>query len=58
MILIDQKKGPAENPPVPRSVRLRIIDFKFIFDKLDQRLDIETAIQVFTRIGAQEERKE
>ena len=41
-----------------QSVRLRIIDFNLIFDKLDERLDIETAIQIFTRNGTLEERKE
>ena len=35
-----------------QSVRLRIIDFNFIFDKLDELLDIETVIQVFTRNSA------
>ena len=38
--------------PKIQSVRLRIIDFNFIFDKLDERRDIGTAIQVFTRNDA------
>jgi hypothetical protein len=35
-----------------QSVRLRNIDFNFMFDKLDERLDSETVIQIFTRNGA------